>query len=400
MNANCTSSKFSSVICRSGSAKRARASSSCSKDGTVGKGGTIKAITERVSPRVFRVVALPAPSDREKTQMFVQRHVRHFPAAGEVVIFDRSWYNRAGVEYVRGFCSEHEHRRFLSLCPEIEKIIIDGGIALIKFWLEVGKEEPGRRFAARIDDPLRQWKLSPMDLESYRRWYDYSRARDTMLKATDSKHAPWQIVRSDDKRRARLNCISYLLKSIPYAKVSRAKAELPRRSNKGRYDDRATNLLSRPSPSVKWLAPDPDDRHKGSASVGSPSIVVGLTWQPASSLFLSSMPDSRGYPVSCARGCLLDKPRGAGLRPRPPAAEAKWLVSETLCPRARQESERLALLAGATSRNTDPSFWGLPLSISRSSSPPRTRRPVCRATDRGLASTAPGLSQMSPAPTR
>jgi polyphosphate kinase len=205
-----------------------------------GKGGTIKAITERVSPRVFRVVALPAPSDREKTQMFVQRYFRYFPAAGEVVIFDRSWYNRAGVEYVMGFCSEHEHRRFLELCPEIEKIIIDGGINLIKFWLEVGKEEQERRFAARIDDPLRQWKLSPMDVESYRRWYDYSRARDTMLKATDTKHAPWQIVRSDDKRRARLSCIAHLLKSIPYTKISRTKVKLPKRSNKGRYDDQVT----------------------------------------------------------------------------------------------------------------------------------------------------------------
>jgi polyphosphate kinase len=205
-----------------------------------GKGGTIKAITERVSPRVFRVVALPAPSDREKTQMFVQRYIQHFPAAGEVVIFDRSWYNRAGVEYVMGFCSENEHRRFLELCPEIEKIIIDGGITLIKFWLEVGKDEQERRFAARIDDPLRQWKLSPMDVESYRRWYDYSRARDTMLKTTDSKHAPWQIVRSDDKRRARLNCIAHLLKSIPYTKIPRTKVELPKRSNKGRYDDQVT----------------------------------------------------------------------------------------------------------------------------------------------------------------
>jgi polyphosphate kinase len=205
-----------------------------------GKGGTIKAITERVSPRVFRVVALPAPSDREKTQMFVQRYFRYFPAAGEVVIFDRSWYNRAGVEYVMGFCSDNEHRRFLELCPEIEKIVIDGGINLIKFWLEVGKEEQERRFAARIDDPLRQWKLSPMDVESYRRWYDYSRARDAMLKATDSKHAPWQIVRSDDKRRARLNCIAHLLKSIPYTKIPRTKVKLPKRSNKGRYDDQVT----------------------------------------------------------------------------------------------------------------------------------------------------------------
>jgi polyphosphate kinase 2 len=205
-----------------------------------GKGGTIKAITERVSPRVFRIVALPAPSDREKTQMFMQRYFNHFPAAGEVVIFDRSWYNRAGVEGVMGFCTEDERRRFLDLCPLLENIIIDNGITLIKFWLEVGKEEQEKRFAARIDDPLRQWKLSPMDIESYRRWDDYSRARDSMLKTTDSKQAPWHIVRSDDKRRARLNCISYLLKSIPYAKVPHKKPKLPKRSNKGQYDDQAT----------------------------------------------------------------------------------------------------------------------------------------------------------------
>jgi polyphosphate kinase 2 len=205
-----------------------------------GKGGTIKAISERVSPRVFRVVALPAPSDREKTQMFMQRYVQQFPAAGEIVIFDRSWYNRAGVEYVMGFCTEAQHRRFLELCPQIEKYIIDGGTTLIKVWLEVGQEEQQRRFSARINDPLRQWKLSPMDIESYRRWYDYSRARDTMLKATDSKHASWYIVRSDDKRRARLNCISHILSIIPYKKVRRTKVKLPKRSGKGRYDDRST----------------------------------------------------------------------------------------------------------------------------------------------------------------
>jgi polyphosphate kinase 2 len=209
-----------------------------------GKGGTIKAITERVSPRVFRVVALPAPSDREKTQMFMQRYIERFPAAGEIVIFDRSWYNRAGVEYVMGFCGEEQHRRFLGLCPQIEKYIVDGGIMLIKIWLEVGQEEQEKRFAARIDDPLRQWKLSPMDLESYRRWYDYSRARDMMLDATDSKHAPWHIVRSDDKRRARLNCISHILKLIPFEKVSRAKVKLPKRSDKHKYDDR-TSLRGR-----------------------------------------------------------------------------------------------------------------------------------------------------------
>jgi polyphosphate kinase 2 len=206
---------------------------------TAGKGGTIKAITERVSPRVFRVVALPAPTDREKSQMYVQRYIPHFPAAGEVVIFDRSWYNRAGVEYVMGFCSEEDHRRFLQLCPQIEKHIIDGGIILIKLWIDVGQEEQERRFTARIDDPLRQWKLSPMDLESYRRWYAYSKARDLMLEATDSKHAPWHIVRSDDKRRARLNCIAHILRSIPFKQVKRAKVELPARSDKGKYDDRA-----------------------------------------------------------------------------------------------------------------------------------------------------------------
>ena len=202
-----------------------------------GKGGTIKAITEKVSPRVFRVVALPAPSDREKTQLFLQRYMQNFPAAGEIVIFDRSWYNRAGVEYVMGFCTPAEHKRFLSLCPQMEKYIIEGGIILIKLWLEVGMDEQERRFKARIDDPLRQWKLSPMDTESYRQWYDYSRARDLMFKATSSKHAPWYIIRSDDKRRARLNCISHLLKSIPYKRVRRDKVRLPKRSNKGRYND-------------------------------------------------------------------------------------------------------------------------------------------------------------------
>jgi polyphosphate kinase len=204
-----------------------------------GKGGTIKALTERVSPRVFRVVALPAPSDREKTQMFIQRYIQHFPAAGEIVIFDRSWYNRAGVEYVMGFCTEEEHRRFLQLVPQVEKYIVDGGIKLIKLWLEVGKGEQERRFAARIEDPLRQWKLSPMDVESYRRWYDYSRARDLMLKATHSKHAPWHIVRSDDKKRARLNCIAHILGAIPFKKAPRPKVKLPKRSERGRYDDQA-----------------------------------------------------------------------------------------------------------------------------------------------------------------
>ena len=205
-----------------------------------GKGGTIKAITEKVSPRVFRVTALPAPSDREKSQMFMQRYMQHFPAGGEIVIFDRSWYKRAGVEFVMGFCSEEEHERFLGLCPEIEKYIVDGGIILIKLWLEVGMEEQERRFNARIDDPLRQWKLSPMDTESYRLWYAYSRARDMMLKATNSKHAPWTLVRSDDKRRARLNCIAHILDTIPHKRVERERVRLPKRSNKGHYDDQAT----------------------------------------------------------------------------------------------------------------------------------------------------------------
>jgi polyphosphate kinase 2 len=204
-----------------------------------GKGGTIRALTERVSPRTFRTVALPAPSDREKSQIYMQRYIERFPAAGEIVIFDRSWYNRAGVEYVMGFCDDEQYRRFLQLCPEIEKYIVDGGITLIKIWLEVGKKEQERRFAARIEDPLRQWKLSPMDVESYRRWYDYSRARDRMLQATDTKHAPWHIVRSDDKRRARLNCISHLLKSIPFKPVKAAPVRLPKRSNKGKYDDQS-----------------------------------------------------------------------------------------------------------------------------------------------------------------
>lgn len=205
-----------------------------------GKGGTIKAITERVSPRVFRLVALPAPSDREKTQMYVQRYMQHFPAAGEVVIFDRSWYNRAGVERVMGFCSDNEYRRFLKDCPVFEKYIVDSGIILIKFWLEVGKKEQERRFKARIEDPMRQWKLSPMDVESWSRWYEYSRARDQMLEATDTEHARWYIVRSDDKKRARLNCIAHLLSQVPYEKLPRKKVKLPKRSNKGKYDDRST----------------------------------------------------------------------------------------------------------------------------------------------------------------
>lgn len=209
------------------------------RDGA-GKGGTIRALTERVSPRVFRVVALPAPSDREKSQMYIQRYMAHFPAAGEVVIFDRSWYNRAGVEYVMGFCSPEQHRLFLDRCPEIEKYIVDGGIILIKLWLEVSDQEQRRRFEARITDPVRQWKLSPMDLPSRSKWFEYSRARDLMLKATDTKWAPWYVLRSDDKKRARLNGIRHILELIPHKKLPRPKIELPKRSMKGAYDDQAS----------------------------------------------------------------------------------------------------------------------------------------------------------------
>jgi len=204
------------------------------------KGGTIKAITERVSPRVFRVAALPAPSDREKTQMYVQRYLERFPAAGEIVIFDRSWYNRAGVEYVMGFCTPKQHRRFLELCPIFENYIISSGIVLVKFWLEVSNQEQKRRFQARIDDPLRQWKLSPMDLPSRSRWYDYSRARDMMLEATDTETAPWYIVSADDKKRARLNCIAHLLNLIPYEAPRARKVKLPKVSSKNAYDDQVT----------------------------------------------------------------------------------------------------------------------------------------------------------------
>lgn len=205
-----------------------------------GKGGTIRALTERVSPRVFRVVALPAPSDREKSQMYIQRYMQHFPAAGEVVIFDRSWYNRAGVEHVMGFCTPKQHKRFLELCPAVEKYIVDGGIQLIKIWLEVSDREQKRRFEARIEDPVRQWKLSPMDLPSRSKWFAYSRARDQMLEATDTKWAPWYILRSDDKKRARLNCIRHILDLIPYEKLPREKVKLPKRSMKGAYDDQAS----------------------------------------------------------------------------------------------------------------------------------------------------------------
>jgi polyphosphate kinase len=205
-----------------------------------GKGGTIKALMERVNPRVFRLIALPAPSDREKTQLYVQRFIQHFPAAGEIVVFDRSWYNRAGVEYVMEFCTKEQYAAFLENCPKFESHIIEAGIILIKFWLEVGQEEQKKRFESRIDDPMRRWKLSPMDLESFAHWYAYSRARDMMLHATDTKFAPWHIVRSDDKARARLNCIAHLLDTIPYEDVPREKVKLPKRDNKEAYDDQST----------------------------------------------------------------------------------------------------------------------------------------------------------------
>ena len=204
------------------------------RDGA-GKGGTIKAITERVSPRVFRVIALAAPSEREKSQMYVQRYVPHLPAAGEIVIFDRSWYNRAGVERAMGFTPEKGVKRFLELVPVWEKLMIESGILLLKYWLEVSEEEQTRRIKGRIDDGRKIWKLSPMDLESYSRWYDYSRARDEMFAATDTAWAPWYVAKSDDKKRARLNIISHLLSHIPYKSVKRAKVKLPKRQKPHGY---------------------------------------------------------------------------------------------------------------------------------------------------------------------
>ena len=204
---------------------------------TAGKGGTIKAITDRVSPRVFRVIALPAPTDREKSQMYVQRYMPHLPSAGEVVIFDRSWYNRAGVERVMGFCTEEEAKKFLQLVPLIERGMVNSGIILIKYWLEVSEEEQTRRLRARIDDPRKGWKLSPMDLKSYSRWYDYSRARDEMLQASDTGYAPWYVARTDDKRKARLNIITHLLSQVPYEKPARPEIVLPERQERGDYKE-------------------------------------------------------------------------------------------------------------------------------------------------------------------
>jgi polyphosphate kinase 2 len=206
------------------------------RDGA-GKGGVIKRITERVSPRVFRVVALPAPNERERTQMYIQRYIPHLPAAGEIVIFDRSWYNRAGVERVMGFCTEEEAKRFLALVPFVEQAIVDSGVLLIKYWLEVSQQEQTRRLESRIDDGRKTWKLTDMDLKSYSRWYDYSRARDEMFAATDTAVAPWYVAESDDKRRTRLNVINHLLEQIPYERTKHKKVALPRRQPRHGYTD-------------------------------------------------------------------------------------------------------------------------------------------------------------------
>jgi polyphosphate kinase 2 len=206
------------------------------RDGA-GKGGTIKAMTERVSPRIFRVVALPAPTEREKSQMYAQRYIPHLPAAGEIVIFDRSWYNRAGVERVMGFCTEEEVRHFLEMTPLFEKTIVDSGVILLKYWLEVGPKEQTRRLEDRIDDGRKTWKLSDMDLKSYSRWYEYSKARDEMFLVTDTSWAPWYVVHSDNKRRARLNALTHILSKIPYEDLKRAKVELPKRQHRGDYKD-------------------------------------------------------------------------------------------------------------------------------------------------------------------
>ena len=202
---------------------------------TAGKGGTIKRITERVSPRVFKVVALSAPTDREKSQMYIQRYISHFPAAGEVVIFDRSWYNRAGVELVMGFATPEQTERFLEQVPAVEKAMVESGIILLKYWLEVSPEEQTRRLESRIDDPRKVWKLSDMDLKSYSRWYDYSRARDEMFAATDTGFAPWYVVRSDDKKRARLKMITHLLGRIAYKQAPRERVKLPKRQKAHGY---------------------------------------------------------------------------------------------------------------------------------------------------------------------
>jgi polyphosphate kinase 2 len=205
-----------------------------------GKGGVIKRITERVSPRVFKVIATPTPTEREKSQLYLQRYITHFPAAGEVILFDRSWYNRAGVERVMNFCSDSEYERFLKMTPAFEQVLIDNDIILLKYWFDVSMDEQQRRFQDRIDDERKKWKLSPMDTESFHRWYDYSRARDAMFEATDTDHAPWHVVPSDDKKRARLNCITHFLNQIPYKELPRPKLKLGKRNLKGKYDDEAS----------------------------------------------------------------------------------------------------------------------------------------------------------------
>jgi len=215
---------------------------------TAGKGGTIKRITERVSPRVFRVVALTAPTERERSQMYIQRYIRHFPSAGEVVIFDRSWYNRAGVERVMGFCTPEETGRFLDQVPGVEKAMVESGIILLKYWLEVSPDEQTRRLKSRIHDPRKVWKLSAMDLKSYGRWYDYSRARDAMFEASDTAWAPWFVANTDDKKRGRLNIISHLLSQIPYEPLALDDAKLPRRQTPGGYVDPGLPLRHIPTP--------------------------------------------------------------------------------------------------------------------------------------------------------
>jgi polyphosphate kinase 2 len=215
---------------------------------TAGKGGTIKAITDRVSPRVFRVVALPSPTERERSQMYVQRYIPHLPAAGEVVIFDRSWYNRAGVERVMGFCTEEQAKRFLEMVPGVEKAMVESGIVLIKYWLEVGEAEQTKRLQARVDDPRKIWKLSDMDLKSYSRWYDYARARDEMFAATDSEWAPWHVVRTDDKRRGRLNLITHLLAQVPYTPLPEKHVSFPERQPAGDYVEADLSPHYIPSP--------------------------------------------------------------------------------------------------------------------------------------------------------
>jgi polyphosphate kinase 2 len=215
---------------------------------TAGKGGTIKRIVDKVSPRVFRVVALPAPTEREKSQMYIQRYLPHLPAAGEVVIFDRSWYNRAGVEPVMGFCTPEQHDVFLKYVAGVEKAMVDSGIVLVKYWLEVGQEEQTKRLQARVDDPRKVWKLSGMDLKSYSRWFDYSRARDEMFAASNSEWAPWHVVHTDDKRRGRLNLIAHLLSQVPYEPLERKQVRFPRRQTPGDYVEPDLTPLAIPTP--------------------------------------------------------------------------------------------------------------------------------------------------------